>query len=90
MHYSLVLSKKFDKEFRKIKFSRKNHEKYVLFLSPLLSNKTVSTEARNHRLSGEYRHCKEFHISGDLLVIYQKNNDTLKLLRIGSHAQLFR
>ena len=30
------------------------------------------------------------HISGDLLVIYIINDNTLQLLRIGTHSQLFK
>lgn len=89
MHYSLNLNKEYNKEFRKIKFSNKIHEKYVLYLSRLLSAETLPKEARDHQLTGNYKDCREFHLSGDLLIIYKINNDTLELLRIGSHAQLF-
>ena len=47
-------------------------------------------EAKDHHLTGEWKDTKEFHISGDLLVIYIINDNTLQLLRIGTHSQLFK
>ncbi|MBU0924451.1 type II toxin-antitoxin system RelB/DinJ family antitoxin [bacterium] len=47
-------------------------------------------EARDHFLTGDWKDTKEFHISGDLLVIYMINDNTLQLLRIGTHSQLFK
>jgi len=46
-------------------------------------------EAKDHNLQGNYSDYREFHISGDLLVIYKVEDDTLKLVRIGSHSELF-
>ena len=60
------------------------------YISLLLNNEELPQEARDHFLSGEGKDAKEFHISGDLLVIYMINNNTLQLLRIGTHSQLFR
>ncbi|MFY9082530.1 type II toxin-antitoxin system YafQ family toxin, partial [Aliarcobacter butzleri] len=45
---------------------------------------------KDHYLTGEWKDTKEFHISGDLLVIYMINENTLQLLRIGTHSQLFK
>ena len=33
---------------------------------------------------------KEFHVGGDLLVIYCIEDDILRLTRIGTHSQLFK
>jgi mRNA interferase YafQ len=42
-----------------------------------------------YNLQGNYSDYREFHISGDLLVIYKVEGDTLKLVRIGTHSELF-
>ena len=47
-------------------------------------------EVKDHNLLGDFKDVKEFHISGDLLILYRINNDTLELLRIGTHSQLFK
>ena len=56
----------------------------------LLQEKEFPLEAKNHSLKGEYKDYKEFHISGDLLIIYKVKNETLQLIRIGSHSELFK
>jgi len=47
-------------------------------------------ESKDHALNGEYSDCREFHLGGDTLVIYLVKDKQLILLRIGSHAQLFK
>ncbi len=63
---------------------------FLHLLSLLLNQEELLNESQDHYLSGEYRDTKEFHISGDLLVIYRIENETLELLRIGTHSQLFK
>ncbi len=87
---NLFRTKTFLKEYSKIKFTDKLYFKYVVYVSTLLKEETLPTQALDHSLKGEYVDYREFHISGDLLLIYKIENNTLKLIRIGTHAQLFR
>ena len=64
--------------------------KYIVYLSRLIEEKPLPEEALDHPLKGEYKDCREFHISGDLLVIYFIADETLNLIRIGTHSQLFK
>jgi mRNA interferase YafQ len=82
--------KTFIKEFNNIKLSDQHFSKYIVYLSKLIEGKSLPQEALDHPLKGEYSDCREFHISGDLLVIYFIADDTLNLIRIGSHSQLFK
>jgi mRNA interferase YafQ len=61
-----------------------------LYISKLLNAEELPSEARDHFLTGEWKDTKEFHIGGDLLVIYMIDDTSLKLIRIGTHSQLFR
>jgi len=70
--------------------SDKYFTKYIQFLALLLDSKELPKEAKNHSLNGEWVDFREFHVSGDLLVIYQIEDDVIKLVRIGSHSQLFK
>ena len=56
----------------------------------LLNSEELPAEARDHFLTDEWKDAKEFHISGDLLVIYMITDEALQLLRIGTHSQLFK
>jgi mRNA interferase YafQ len=86
----LFRTKIFLKEYNKLKFTDKLYIKYIIFISTLLKEEILPVEAMNHKLQGKYEDFFEFHISGDLLVIYRVKDTTLQLIRIGSHSELFR
>jgi mRNA interferase YafQ len=86
---NLFRTKTFLKEYKKIKFTDKLYTKYVIYVSKLLEERSLPPEALDHPLRGNYAGYREFHISGDLLVIYMIEEDTLKLIRIGTHSELF-
>jgi len=85
----LFRTKQFVKDYYKIKLSDKHHEKYIRFVSLLLENKKLPTEALDHELIGNYKGFRECHISGDIILIYIIEEGFVKLTRIGSHNQLF-
>ena len=83
-------TKSFIKDSKKLKLSDKHLTKYILYLACLLESKKMPQEAKDHSLKGDWVDFREFHISGDLLVIYQIEESVIKLVRIGSHSQLFQ
>lgn len=43
----------------------------------------------DHPLNGEWADCRDCHVKPDLVLIYRKpDNDTLELIRLGSHSEL--
>lgn len=66
------------------------YAKYIKCLSLLLDEKELPIEARDHELIGNYSGFKEFHIVGDLLVVYCVEDDIIRLTRIGTHSQIFK
>jgi mRNA interferase YafQ len=80
----------FKKDYQKLKMTDTQYAKYISFLSMLLEGKELPLEARNHNLIGNYSGFKEFHIGGDLLVIYCIEDNILRSTTIGTHSQLFR
>jgi mRNA interferase YafQ len=57
----------------------------------LILNGALPAQFRDHALKGNYAGCRECHIKGDLLLIYEID-DKLKLVtlvEIGSHSELF-
>jgi mRNA interferase YafQ len=81
--------KSFSKDLIKVKMSNQHYSKYILYLSTLLQEKALPLEAKDHPLCGQYQDTREFHISGDLLIIYFTTEIELVLIRIGSYSQLF-
>ena len=90
MHKKLERTKSFLKDLSKTKFSNEHYSKYVVYLGKLLTDEPLPPEALDHPLKGEYGGYREFHISGDLLLIYKATQETLYLVRIGTHSQLFK
>ncbi len=87
---SIAIHKSFNKDLKKAQLNPTNTAKLFMYISLLLYEEELPPTSRDHALSGEYQDTKEFHISGDLLVIYRVEEQTLQLLRIGTHSQLFR
>jgi len=81
--------KPFLKDLSKVKMSNQHYSKYISYLAKLLNEETLPVEARDHSLTGEYQDTREFHISGDLLIIYLTTETEVVLIRIGTHSQLF-
>ena len=64
--------------------------KLFLYVAQLLKNDPLPPESRNHTLQGEWSDFQELHLGGNLLLIYQTDEQTVYLTRLGSHAQLFK
>ncbi|EDP73560.1 type II toxin-antitoxin system YafQ family toxin [Hydrogenivirga sp. 128-5-R1-1] len=90
--YNLKIHKQFLKDLKKAKLNPTNTEKLFLYISFLINGQELPQEAHDHNLFGEWYDTREFHISGDLLVIYRKDKSKkeIQLLRIGTHSGLFK
>lgn len=86
----LFRTKIFKKDYQKLKMTDTQYVRYLRYLSMLIDGKALPLEARDHNLIGDYSSFKEFHVGGDLLVIYSIEDDILRLSRIGTHSQLFK
>ncbi len=85
----LYRHKLFIKDLKRINFTNTQYEKYINYLSRLINDDPLPPESRDHLLIGKSKGFREFHIGGDLVVIYKIKNEALNLVRIGSHSQLF-
>ncbi len=86
---TLPFTRALSKGVQKAKLNPTNLAKLFLYIALLLEEQELPSEARDHDLSGAYKDTREFHISGDLLVVYRIEDGALQLLRIGTHSQLF-
>ncbi len=56
----------------------------------LATDKPLSAANKDHGLTGEWKDHRDCHLKPDLLLIYRKPDaDTLQLVRMGSHSELF-
>lgn len=59
-------------------------------LDKLKKEEVLPKKYREHDLHGEYEGCLECHIEGDFLLIwFNEEANTIALLRLGSHSELF-
>lgn len=63
-------------------------EEVLMFLA---DGKPLPEKYRDHELIGDYKGCRECHITPDWLLIYQINDAELVLclMRTGTHSDLF-
>jgi mRNA interferase YafQ len=80
----------FIKDFRSLTLADSQFDKLIYFLGLLRDGKPLPEESKDHALLGDWADFKEFHLGGDMLVIYKVSADEVVLTRIGTHAQLFR
>ena len=55
----------------------------------LLSGESLPSRYRPHRLSGNWSHYWECHIEPDWLLVWNRGEDELILVRTGTHSDLF-
>lgn len=82
--------KNYRKDALKAKLTDEQYAKRLKYLSRILEGMALPSEARDHELIGEYKGFREFHLGGDMLLIYKVVNDVLYLQRMGTHSQLFK
>jgi mRNA interferase YafQ len=59
-------------------------------LNPLVIDTALDGKYKDHSLSGEWKGYRDCHVWPDLVPIYSKPDaKTLRLVRLGSHSELF-
>lgn len=77
---------------RDVKLAKKRGrdlKKLTAVIEFLQNRKPLPEKYRNHKLSGDYKDHWECHIEPDFLLIYLIISSTLKLVRLGTHSDLF-
>lgn len=92
--YKILISTKFKKDLKKV-VQDPNDKKLTTAILKLLKEKGVSgipEVMKPHKLKGNYKDNWECHIKPDLLIIWYQieSPNIIKLIRIGSHTELFK
>lgn len=81
----------FKKDYKRIK--KRGYDTRLLenVIGILAEEKTLPEEYKDHGLSGDYKGCRECHISPDWLLVYEISEKELilYLMRTGSHSDIF-
>ncbi|MBX9866048.1 MAG: type II toxin-antitoxin system YafQ family toxin [Burkholderiales bacterium] len=86
----LIQTSTFKKSLKKYKHDKKVNQELAFIVDLLINEKTIPEKYKNHRLIGKYDGMLELHLRPDDLLVYFKiNGDSITLVAIGSHADLF-
>lgn len=87
---TLKLSGQFKKDLKKYKHQPSQLDALENILGYLERGEQIPAEFRPHLLYGDYKGYMECHVQNDLLLIwFDKNTDTVVLVRFGTHSELF-
>lgn len=89
--YEIEVTNRFLKDLKLARKRNLDENKLNDIVRLLANGKPIPEKNRDHPLVGDYKGCRECHITPDWLLIYSIE-DTLKiitLIRTGSHSDLF-
>lgn len=83
----------FKRDYKRIKATPRHKDIETLLpeiTSLLADDQPIPEKHRDHALGGNWKKHRECHLKPDLLLIYKfPNENTLRLVRMGSHSELF-
>lgn len=86
----LKLTSQFKKDLKRYKHKTEVINKLETILKILAQGSPVPEESRPHLLTGNYKGYMECHVENDILLIWwDKDTDIVKLVRFGTHSELF-
>ena len=86
----IIYSSQFKKDFKKIRNLPFTDLKIIFdVISTIEQKMSLDPKYKDHELTGNWSNFRECHIKPDLLLIYQANDNILKLARLGAHSELF-
>lgn len=86
----LRFSSQYKKDAKRFRNQPQKMAKVVEILQMLQNEEPIPKIYRPHMLSGNYAGCMECHVEGDFLLIWiDETENTIGVLRLGSHSELF-
>ncbi len=79
----------FKRDFKKLRLNETDEFKFLHVLDALIMDESLNPQLKDHALVGTWIGCRECHLKPDLLLIYKLEEGVVKLMRIGSHSNLF-
>ena len=83
-------STQFKRDIRRAEKRGKDLGKLRKLIAALLEQQAISSRSQDHPLRGVWKGYREVHIEPDWLLIYRIEKGELRLVRTGSHSDLFR
>jgi len=87
--YRLFKTNLFKRSYKKQRLTDEEDLAYIDIVYNLLCDVKLEDKYKDHQLKGSMKDFRECHIKPDLLLVYMVEENTLKLVDIGSHSELF-
>lgn len=79
----------FKKDFKRFAKDEEKVKTLYSIVQKLAIGEEIPAEFKPHPLKGEWKDYMECHVEDDYLLIWFDNDDVVKLVRLGSHSELF-
>ena len=80
----------FEKDIEKLSRRSKDMERLKSVIRSLARGEKLDPIYRDRKLTGNYYGCRDCHVESDWLLIYKYDEETLSLIRTGTHPDLFK
>lgn len=88
---TIKLTNQFKKDLKRCRNNSRKMDSLERVVKLLHETGTVPNEYKPHLLIGNYKGFMECHIENDFLLIwFDEEADIIKLVRLGSHSELFK
>jgi mRNA interferase YafQ len=85
----VVFTSQFKRDFKKRAREKDLNALLSSVIDLVIEGDSLPAKFRDHPLKGGYSGCRECHLKPDLLLIYARGPEELRLIRLGSHSELF-
>lgn len=89
MAFTLFATRQFRKDYRRIASRGWDVEHLERVVASLVGQEQLPKRYKAHPLKGKYEGHWECHIAADFLLIWYVAGDSLVLVRVGNHSDLF-
>lgn len=87
---TILYSGQFKKDFKRMEKRGSDMKKLRAVIEKLANEEELETRFKDHSLHGNFSGARDCHISPDWVLIYAIVGNELRLIRTGTHSDLFK
>lgn len=87
---TILYSGQFKKDFKRMEKRGSDMKKLRAVIEKLANEEELETRFKDHSLHGNFSSARDCHISPDWVLIYAIVGNELRLIRTGTHSDLFK
>ena len=87
---TLATTTQFDRDLKRVGKRGMRMEKLHAIIELLQTHQSLPASRRDHSLAGDMKGWRDYHIEPDWVLIYRVEGAVLRLVRTGTHADLFK